>query len=153
MKDSLWSHSYSIGVEYLNRQHMHLLKLVADVESAIENKAPAASLESHLRDFIEYCEEHFADEEELQQKIPMPEDMRQTHKEQHELIYTNIFALDEKLHKAPESARSELTAFLKEWIVDHILVQDKAFAPFAKDFADYKPSRAARRKMKGRGKS
>jgi hemerythrin-like metal-binding protein len=122
--DSLkWDESYSVGDAHLDEQHKGLIGLI----NMLNGNTPVPVVLDELQIYID---EHFRDEEALLEKAGYPD--LTAHKQQHA-------AFEEWLDASRQASRSgevagllrdNIRSYLKTWLVNHILVSDKAYSDF-----------------------
>ena len=140
MEKIVWNEILSVGVRELDEDHKKLIKLI---NSLIEMEANSLSLEvisDTLNEMTRYAQEHFAFEEELLRKCNYPGYLSQ--QSQHkEFVKTTVkFCMDTMVYK--ESTPVEIVAFLKDWLIDHILLSDMQYKPFLLNLSENGGSRS-----------
>jgi len=126
-----WDDSYSVGLEHIDNQHKELVKMVNDLYGACKVGALKEDI-VYMRTVskaLEYARVHFADEEKYMDKVFYPE--LDEHKKQHEEFVVEI-KKSIKLFEYGETAPIELVNFLKNWLLNHIAISDKKYAPYLK---------------------
>ena len=124
-----WDDAYSVGFELIDNQHKKLVTMVNALFAGCMIGGVAANI-AYLRtinDALEYAGTHFSDEEKYMSQVDYPK--LDEHKKQHEEFVTEInksVRLYEKGKKEP----IELVKFLKNWLLNHIAVSDKQYAPY-----------------------
>jgi len=124
-----WDDSFSVGIEHIDNQHKELVKMVNDLYKACKMGALNKDI-VYLRTVskaLEYARVHFSDEEKYMDMVFYPE--LDEHKTQHEKFVVEI-KKSIKLFEDGEAAPIELANFLKNWLLDHIAVSDKKYAPY-----------------------
>jgi len=122
--DSLkWDESYSVGDARLDEQHKGLIRLINRLGSG----APVPVVLDELQIYVD---EHFRDEERMLETAGYPD--LAAHKLQHA-------AFEEWLEASRQACRSgevvgllrdSISSYLKTWLINHILVSDKAYAGY-----------------------
>ena len=122
--DSLkWDESYSVGDARLDEQHKGLIRLINRLGSG----APVPVVLDELQIYVD---EHFRDEERMLETAGYPD--LAAHKLQHA-------AFEEWLETSRQACRSgevvgllrdSISSYLKTWLINHILVSDKAYAGY-----------------------
>lgn len=122
-----WKESYSVGIELIDEQHKHLFKLG---NSALELIKSDSSLDKSkeiiqlIDDLIQYTKFHFLSEESYMVKINFP--LYNAHKEEHNAFIKKINSIDTAtLSVSQEKQINDLVGFLLNWILTHILENDK----------------------------
>jgi hemerythrin len=118
-----WDDSYSVGDEHFDEQHRGLIRLINRIDSGV----PVAVALDELQ---VYVDEHFREEERTLEAVGYPD--LAAHKIQHA-------AFEEWLEASRQACRSgevvsllrdSISSYLKTWLVNHILVSDKAYSDY-----------------------
>jgi hemerythrin-like metal-binding protein len=122
--DSLeWDEAWTVGDARLDEQHMGLIGLINKLGSG----APVPIVLDELQIYVD---EHFRDEERMMAAAGYPGIA--AHKLQHA-------AFEEWLEASRQASRSgevvgllrdSISSYLKTWLVNHILVSDKAYSGY-----------------------
>ncbi|MBI5013888.1 MAG: hemerythrin family protein [Deltaproteobacteria bacterium] len=126
-----WSPLYEIGVSRIDEQHRGLAALISEFHAALGAGKAREQVFPVLNRLVRYVEEHFRDEEALMEAGHYPELLRQ--RREHEKLTLEIFALAERSQRGDAEITEEVMEFLKSWLVDHILHQDKKLEGFFRD--------------------
>jgi hemerythrin len=124
---SSWKESYSVGVRQLDAQHIELFRLVDEFTEAIENKEPL-DIEYSVVKLDVYTLYHFVCEEHLMKKYGYPEFEAQL--AEHEEFKRRVKEFRERLDQDRTVLANEIREFLRDWIVNHIRVEDHKYGPF-----------------------
>jgi len=124
-----WEDSFSVGLEKIDNQHKELVKMVNELYKACKMGALKGDI-IYLRTVskaLEYARVHFSDEEEYMGLVYYPE--LDEHKKQHE-EFVVVIKKSIQLFETGEAAPIELANFLKDWLLNHIAISDKKYAPY-----------------------
>jgi len=124
-----WDDSFSVGFEHIDNQHKELVKMVNELYKACKMgtlKEDIVYLHT-VSKALEYARVHFSDEEKYMGIVFYPE--LDEHKKQHEEFVVEI-KKSIKLFEYGKAAPIELVNFLKDWLLNHIAVSDKKYAPY-----------------------
>ncbi len=88
----------------------------------------AHAQEELLLEMAAYVLTHFTTEEELFQKYQYPG--AQEHQEEHQAFRVEAHHLENRLKRGELVLSLELSQFLKQWVLDHVLESDMAYVPF-----------------------
>jgi len=123
-----WSPSYSVGVAVLDEEHRHLVDLLNQLyDSIIDGSANDAKCARILDQVFEFADEHCDHEEKMLAAAGYPN--LPFVGQQHENLREHIRRFKTKL--TTEGAVSfDLANFLMEWILQHILKEDKKCGAF-----------------------
>jgi hemerythrin len=122
----LWDEKYTIGIEYFDKQHKILFKLVNDLSKLINDSAPETSIGNIITELTEYVKVHFKDEENAMMMNNY--EFYWQHKKEHEDLMIQVGKFQIRYSKG-EAISEELFVFIKNWISNHILVTDKIYGP------------------------
>lgn len=119
-----WDDRYRVGHEQIDRQHQRLFELINDlVRKAGEGADRQDSLKT-VNALVDYALEHFADEESLMQRIGYDDIDR--HRWRHSEFAGKIADMAVAWGEGHEITAGEICEFLKDWLVNHILIEDLA---------------------------
>ncbi len=125
-----WSESLRVGIDVIDEQHAKLVKLVNQLYDAMVAGKGKLVLGTVLTELIEYTVYHFNTEEELFKRHGYPDAVN------HIREHNDLARTAKELKIAYESNKATVTfdtmKFLKDWLVNHIMKSDKAYAPFLK---------------------
>lgn len=131
MEIFVWNDSYSVNNERLDWQHKKLIDMMNEFYDNIKQKMPKDSIAILLKRMKEYIMVHFKTEEEYMRKMGYPR--LEMHKDEHKKFVKKVEDLEEKFNSSQMILPVEVTAFLKNWLQDHILRKDKHFAKFLEE--------------------
>ena len=125
-----WHEDYSVGVQHLDKQHRRLFDIANQVMADLGHATVADAVET----LVAYTMYHFAEEERLLVRYAYPE--AGGHAQRHQRLLGQVREMKERLASADVSTR-EVLEFLHNWIVNHILIEDRKFAPFLNSHGVY----------------
>jgi len=85
----------------------------------------AGQILTRLADYTVY---HFANEETLFEQQQYPD--REAHKEDHDGLVAQVLEFKREFEEGKAALSMDLMQFLTDWLRDHIMKTDKAYAPF-----------------------
>lgn len=118
----IWSDAYSVGDEELDRQHKHLFELGNTIQEADSSEA-----RKYIMELYKYIRTHFNLEERHMKTMDYP--WVDEHREKHENLISELNQLTEGFDRENFDI---IAAFLHEWLVKHVLMDDKKYFIFAK---------------------
>jgi hemerythrin len=127
MQKIIWDKRYNIDNGIIDKQHQYLVKLInliADETEYISTEAVKAI----FVELIHYANIHFHDEEEIMMKTNYPH--KKEHKQEHRKFVEDLEKIELDVIFENPKAIDKILKFLKEWLINHILISDKDFAPF-----------------------
>lgn len=126
-----WGPRLAIGLEDIDKQHQKLVKLVNRLHKAMKLKKGTQVMAQILNELAEYTVYHFGFEEELFQKYGYPE--TEAHMKIHKELVGKVVDFQEEFKQGQASVTLDLMDFLSDWLKNHIMKTDKAYAPFLKE--------------------
>ena len=126
-----WKNSFSVGIGEIDEQHKRLLEMINGFSEAKAQPSHDKGLFGFLNELVKYADSHFTTEERYLEKHNFPD--YPSHKEEHNAFTEEIFALNERLAKVDSEALSEITNFLKDWYISHVLGTDRGYVDFLKE--------------------
>lgn len=123
----IWNDDYSVGDETLDRQHQNLFDLGNKIQKADKSEA-----RKYVMSLYKYIRTHFDREENHMKSMGFP--WVDEHRLKHEELIENLNRLSKDFD--PDNLK-ELAAFLHEWLVTHVLVEDKKYFTFTRSALDH----------------
>jgi hemerythrin-like metal-binding protein len=119
-----WSFVYEVGDPIIDAQHKRFVDLTNKVFEAMSSGKGATIVGPTLDALFAHTLEHFEEEQKFMDRYDYPE--KEAHKAEHDrftkrLAYCKEQAKTEDL----KLATVRLAALLREWLIDHVLVEDK----------------------------
>jgi len=119
-----WSNLYSIGVQEIDDQHRVLVGLLNRLGAAREDTANSGLVGKVLASLVAYIHEHFACEERLMREHGYPSS--DAHIAAHGKLFERVEQMVAQHRQGTPPTLDELTSFLRQWLISHILHTDKA---------------------------
>lgn len=123
-----WNDQYLIGQATIDEQHKMLFRLVNDFHTHWMERRDRQDIARVLSQLIRYGELHFQDEESIMAQEGYPQ--LDSHHQIHEMLIEEIFKLNEELADKSRLLDRDITKFLKQWLIDHIVHNDYEFRNF-----------------------
>lgn len=122
-----WSDKYLVGYNEIDNQHKGLVILINELYTLMTKGKSKENLEIIFDHLTDYTKEHFSMEEMMMKKYAYPD--YEQHKLEHMKFVDRLngFRSDFKNNKVTISI--EVLNFLKDWLLNHILVTDKKYMP------------------------
>jgi hemerythrin len=143
-----WLEAYAVGLEAIDDDHKLLLTAASRVHKAILRDDGFAEISRALALLADSAREHFQREERLFERHDFP--LLAAHRRLHQRLLDEISEKTKTARDPAVNMNPEFMAFLKEWVLDHILTEDRKFvdylgqdAPGASAPGQGRPSRAA----------
>jgi len=126
-----WSEQFVLGIESIDRQHQWLVAATNRLHEHLASElADDATVREILEGLADYTVNHFILEEDLFNRLGYPES--EEHKKEHDAFTHKAIHLLLDFENG-NAVTSEVLEFLQSWLKQHILVVDKAYAPFLKE--------------------
>ncbi len=122
----------SIGIASIDAEHKKLLDLINKIIESIEHNHQMNDIDKFIEAVFDYVEYHFKNEEQLFVKYNISESAVLKHQEDHQEFknMANSLYYDIKENKNAKSEHgielvTKLYNFLINWLLHHIVVEDK----------------------------
>ncbi len=122
-----WSDTYNLGLKEVDEQHKSLLDLINKIWQSIIDRNEKDVVFGLVEELERYTLAHFAAEETFMRVTDYPDFV--AHKREHQEFVSRV-AEEKKRAIQVGSLSLDLMHFLRDWLVGHILVSDKAYANF-----------------------
>ncbi|WP_319239112.1 bacteriohemerythrin [uncultured Propionivibrio sp.] len=123
-----WSPALAVGYAEIDTQHQRLVEIANELNSAMHSGAGAEASGRVLNELVDYTVQHFGYEEGEMRKHRYPQS--DAHKEAHRKLVEEVSAFKEKFDSGKAAISIELMAFIRDWLLNHILKVDKELAGY-----------------------
>ena len=123
-----WGPKYSVGITTIDTQHKKLVDIINDLNDAMRNGKSKEVLNSTLTSLIDYTKVHFKFEEDLFNKYGYSEKL--SHKMLHDKLTRQVLDSYDSYQKGKATVSIELMNFLSDWLLKHIVAEDKKYTDF-----------------------
>jgi hemerythrin-like metal-binding protein len=120
-----WSQDYALGLDEIDEQHHALFDRINELWEHLVSHSPQHEVLATLDQLEHYTLSHFTAEETFM-RVTRFEGF-EAHKAAHAKFVARV-AKEKAAVQAGQELSFEVLSFLKDWLVDHILVADKAYA-------------------------
>ena len=124
-----WSPEYCLGLDAIDEQHRSLLVLINDIWHAIVTRDEKKKIFALVEELEKYTIAHFSAEEAFMRVTDYPDFVR--HRWEHQRFIERV-AEEKKRAVEAGTLSLDLMYFLRDWLIEHILVSDKVYAEHAK---------------------
>jgi hemerythrin len=124
-----WQKSYSVNNSEIDEQHKKWIAIYNEMDKCLlsgDQKELIQIAAKSLKSMHDYANFHFKFEEEYMQKINYPDLV--SHKRLHKDFDNIIYKYHRDIDAGELIINTEILKKIKEWLVKHILVQDKKYA-------------------------
>jgi len=123
-----WNNAMSVGVPSLDSDHRCLIRII-NLLHDVHPVESGRTMETVLETLVLYCRFHFTREEAVMAACGFPG--IRVHVGEHRLFTAFIQKLHDTWRSHPSARTAErLYAYLSDWLLHHILIQDMAFKPY-----------------------
>ena len=120
-----WTESLSVGVTEIDNQHKAIINIINKIYDCVVSNQGRENVEALLPELYWYASEHFKHEE-----LYMYENSYSAvkeHKSKHESMLAKIQDVMKDFDNEFKNP-NDLTEFLKDWLINHIMVEDMGYA-------------------------
>lgn len=121
-----WTSELSVGLDSVDRQHRLLIGYINELSDAVDDGRNNLSLQKLLERLRNYTKVHFAYEEAMFKVYGYEE--ASDHATAHQAFVRMIEECEARQAKGEASVAADLLKYLKTWLAEHILIEDKAYA-------------------------
>lgn len=122
MKDLVFDHILSIGIDEIDDDHRRLLDLFNILNHSVAKGEAPEYLAAVLEELINCTVWHFSHEERLMLKYAYKGYAE--HKAEHQELIDSVKQLQQKILQAGKLVDNEELEFLERWLTEHILATD-----------------------------
>lgn len=122
-----WSSRLSVGVREFDNQHKNMIEMINTLHAAMKTGKGASITGDIIDGLIAYTGSHFASEELLMLQHNFPG--FEKHKAEHAALVQQVLQMQSK-YKEGKALPQTLMMFIKEWLMTHILAEDKEYGPY-----------------------
>jgi hemerythrin len=121
-----WKQEYSVGNDLMDKQHQVLIEMINKMHEAMKVGKGGVEAGIIVNEMIDYSAMHFAAEEELMKKHQFT--ALKDHVKEHKAFMEKAAGFQKEISSGSFTLSMELTTFLRDWLTNHILVNDKAYS-------------------------
>lgn len=123
-----WDSRFSVGIPVIDQQHMKLVDYINELHDAMKIGKAKDVLSEIIRNLVNYTNTHFTTEEKYMNTNGYPG--FQDHKKEHAEFVNKVTEFQKNFNNGSSSVSIDIMNFLRNWILNHILVEDKKYVPF-----------------------
>jgi hemerythrin len=123
-----WRDSYNTGVAQFDQEHHKIIELIDAMYIALRDKQGKESIEKVCRKAVSYTEVHLANEEQALISINYPGLEEQM--TEHARMKKEVEKFQELIASNSMEGATGLYHFLRDWLINHILVCDKKYGSY-----------------------
>ena len=122
-----WDEAFETGIYRIDIQHKVLVKILNELYDIFLGNKGATSIDKVIQELVQYTIYHFGEEEKLFDKYNFSE--TKDHKQEHQKFIDKINIIIKNINEK-DIVAMDLLNFLKDRLVDHIMVTDKKYVAF-----------------------
>ena len=130
-----WRDEYSVGVQGMDLHHRRLLSMASRLQQRLSACESTGAMKGVLDFLIRYSEFHFSGEEDLMGQYGYPG--LDGHLAKHRDLAQSVLEFREKVDSGDAQIDQAFVDFLKDWVVDHVLSEDRKYGPFLNERGVY----------------
>ena len=119
----VWQGNFSTKVPQIDDQHKTLIAMINRLERSAASESASEEIAAVLTELVQYTRKHFADEERYMRHINYFDYDR--HKKLHGELINSVVDILQRLKADHDLNAFELLSFLKDWLINHILAEDR----------------------------
>ncbi|MCP4255111.1 MAG: hemerythrin family protein [Candidatus Scalindua sp.] len=119
-----WEEKYSVGLSIIDEEHKELIRIMNAAITAKHNDS-IDEITKLLKQLTVYALKHFSTEESYMAKFKYPE--FQYHQEEHHDFSNKAITYCNRVVEGDYHIANEILEYLKQWLVNHILITDKKY--------------------------
>ncbi len=121
-----WTEQYNTGITEIDNQHKGLVIIINELFELMSKGQARNKMDEIFDHLTDYTKKHFFAEETMLIKFAYKE--YDDHKEQHTKFIDQLNVLKKDLINNNVTVSIKTLNFLKDWLLNHILVSDKAYS-------------------------
>lgn len=126
-----WSDELSVGVKEVDDQHKELINIANTLLGAVESGGGRKVTDKVIKRLRDYTVFHFNSEEDLMRASQYPR--LAEHASTHSRLKNEVKDFQRDVYEGKSPSPATVMAFLKTWLLDHILNHDREFARFLRE--------------------
>ncbi|MDO8932585.1 MAG: bacteriohemerythrin [Rhodocyclaceae bacterium] len=121
---------FLVGIEQVDLEHRQLFEIAGRVYDGLAagNDALIAATRAAIAELLDYTATHFASEEALMEAAGYPG--LEAHRALHRHLLRQARDMEMRAESGEQYVPVELSHFIYNWLVDHILANDRKFGEF-----------------------
>jgi len=125
----VWEEKYNTGIKVIDDQHRELVGLINELYRACRTgEEVGLAFKAAMSRMVEYVHRHYATEQTFMEKIKYPG--YKEHVKEHDVLVRDILGSAKDFSKGNRFVPHHFVRTLKNWLLSHIAVSDKAYAMY-----------------------
>jgi hemerythrin-like metal-binding protein len=130
-----WNEDYSVGNDELDSQHQCLFEMTDALFLAKEDNNSSQIVPVVLQGLRAYASEHFQTEEKYMAQCGYPD--IESQKTEHDQFRRKVADFCSSDINDMDRFVTDVVGYLYDWLTNHILSHDRAYAPYLKDVGQH----------------
>jgi hemerythrin len=126
-----WDEKYSVYDTEIDKQHQQFFNLINKFYTSMASNQNNEAIKMVVAELKAYALKHFTHEESVMRRKDYPR--LASHQKAHKMFSEKITELEDKLKAGKLISTLEISKYLKEWLSNHILLEDKQYANYFKN--------------------
>ncbi|MGD2080896.1 MAG: bacteriohemerythrin [Nitrospirota bacterium] len=127
----VWSAKYSLGIEAVDSQHKSIVDLINRLHASLRAGEAKRDTGEILRRMRDYALLHFDMEEKYMEEFGYGG--LEEHRAEHETFRRKVPEFERSFREGDLTVTLEIMRFLMDWLLRHIQVVDRKYAPLFKE--------------------
>lgn len=123
-----WREQLSVGNDLIDADHRYLIEIINEAEASLKSRR-RADLAAVLDELARYGKTHFDREERIAKAVgyPKSDQLHGSHDQLLEILEKFRASIGDSW---PEDAVPRLTLFLRDWLINHVIMEDLLMKPW-----------------------
>ncbi|MGE5547539.1 MAG: bacteriohemerythrin [Solirubrobacterales bacterium] len=130
-----WREDYRVDILRIDNQHRRLFEQANAILDAVDGGRSSEETVSLFDAMAEYARYHFGEEEAMMARHSYPE--IEPHRTMHARLMERLEAFRNALADGVMAQKQVVADFLQTWLIDHILNEDRTYAPYMNERGVY----------------
>lgn len=118
-----WQKRYDTHIEVLDQQRRKMFDMINRIEESYTNPDIQREISALLQTLVDYTKFHFNEEEKIMRQLNFK--AYDDHRVLHADLIHQINTMLKAIKKSKNFSGHEVLSFLREWLINHILKQDR----------------------------
>ena len=127
-----WTDKYTLGIQEIDNQHKGLVVIINELFTYMSEGKAKEKMEDVFDHLTEYTKKNFSAEELMLYRYAYKD--IEEHKVEHKKFIEKLEAFKKDFNNSKITISLEVLNFLKDWLLNHILISDKKYATHISKF-------------------
>lgn len=126
-----WNDKLSVKIDSIDFQHKKIIEVINNFYQYISDGTHKEKYPEIIKALKEYTLYHFSTEEKYMKQHQFPG--MEAHVKEHKEFINKVLDLDERITSGKLVISLEITNFIKNWVVSHIMGTDQKYSDFLRE--------------------